>query len=429
MSAGRNKPRFFYGWWIVVGAIVGHLVHGGMFYYGFGTYFEPLIAEFQVSRALLSGCFSMARLEGGILGPIGGFLSDRFGPRKTMLFGVVMMGGSFILLGRAPNIGVFYLVFAMIAVGSGLAFGTTMAAAVGNWFRRKLGIAFGITQTGLGVAGLMIPFISAAVTRYGWRTMAPVQGIIIIALGIPTALLMRHKPEQYGFLPDGDPLPDVAGSEISDSKVTVVSTGEAGFTAKEALRTPVFWLLSFVFALRLMVTVSVPVHIMPFLLDNGFPRETAASALGSIAIVSAAGRIGYGWLGDRLTKRYVVAGLLALLSLSLLFLTQVRSLPQLFIFIAAYAPAYGGLATLMQSIRGEYFGRRSFGTISGWMTFLTMFGTVTGPWFAGYVWDTTGNYRLAFLVFATVAFIALVMVLWAKPPAAKTTDLPERSAT
>jgi MFS family permease len=218
---------------------------------------------------------------------------------------------------------------------------------------------------------------------------------------------MRHKPEQYGYLPDGETAP-------SEGMRRVVR--QVDFTAREALRTPAFWLLSIAFAIRLMVTSAVQVHIMPFLLDSGFPREIAATALGSIAIISVLGRLVFGWLGDRIQKRYVIVALLVLLAGSLVLLGNVKSLWQLVVFLALYAPAYGGLATLMQAIRGEYFGRRAFGTIMGFMGMVIMMGTVAGPLFAGYAWDITGSYKLAFMVFSGAAAVDVVLVLWAKPP-------------
>ena len=168
-----------------------------------------------------------------------------------------------------------------------------------------------------------------------------------------------------------------------------------------------------------MVTGAVTVHIMPFLLDSGFPREMAAVALGSIAIISIPGRLVYGWLGDRFEKRYVIAGLLLLLGGSLVLLGHVERLWQLFLFLGLYAPAYGGLAALMQATRGEYFGRAAFGTIMGFMSMVIMLGTMTGPVLAGYVWDVTGSYRLAFLTFAAATVLAMGLILTAKPPMKK----------
>jgi len=410
-----KRPRnIFYGWWIVLGAAAGMAISAGVYLYGFGAFFDSLIKEFKCTRAVLSGAYSLARLESGLLGPIDGLLVDRFGPRKVMLVGILLMGTGFILLSRVSSITQFYVVFVlMVALGTGLGFATPMFTAVGNWFVKKQGIAFGLTLSGIGVGGLLIPLLSSLIAQHGWRTAALITGIVVLILATPISFIMRHKPEQYGYVPDG---------QIAPATETLNVTSRVDFTAREALKTSAFWLLSFTFALRLMVTAAVPVHIMPFLLDSGFSRGTAAVALGSIAVISVPGRLGSGLLGDRLDKRYVIAGFLALLAGSLIVLSNVKSLWQLFLFLGLYAPAYGGLTTLMQAIRGEYFGRQAFGTIMGFMATVIMLGTIAGPLFAGYVWDITNSYRFAFLVFAAAMAIAIVLILVTRRPVRKEKD-------
>ena len=115
----------------------------------------------------------------------------------------------------------------------------------------------------------------------------------------------------------------------------------------------------------------------------------------------------------------MIACLLVLLAGSLILLAYVQRLWQLFLFLGLYAPAYGGLAALMQAIRGEYFGRQAFGTIMGFMSMFIMLGTMAGPLFAGYVWDITGSYRLAFLVFAMVSVVAIGLISVTRPPVRK----------
>jgi MFS family permease len=386
-------------------------VNAGLYFYGFGAFFDSLIVEFQCSRAALSGAFSLSRFETGVLGPAEGWLVDRFGPRKMMLVGVLLMGGGFVLLGRVSSLTEFYLVFVLlVALGAGLGFATPLPTAVGNWFVRKRGMAFGLAMSGIGLGGLLVPLLSWLIVEYGWRTAALWAGIIVAVVGFPVAFILRHRPEQYGTVPDGD--------KVQETETRKSAIGPE-FTAREALKTRAFWLLSIAFSLRLMVTGAVPVHIMPFLLDNGFPREIAATALGSIALVSIPGRLLYGWLGDRFPKRYVIAGLLVLLAGSLILLGSIKGVWQLFLFLIIYAPAYGGCAALMQAIRGEYFGRIAFGTIMGFMAMIIMVGTIIGPLFAGYVWDITGSYYQAFIVFAGALVAAIGLVLWAKPPVKK----------
>ncbi|MFH0847270.1 MAG: MFS transporter [Chloroflexota bacterium] len=414
----KNSPKIFYGWWVVVSAAVSSAIHAGILLYGFGPFFDSLVEEFKASRAAVSLAISISRLEGGVLGPIDGFLVDKFGPRRISLFGRVLMGSGLIVLSRISSINQFYLVYAaMVTLGAGLGFFTATYTAVGNWFVKKRGIAFGITEAGIGAGGLLVPLVSLLVIHYGWRQAWLIIGITVLVVAPPLALLLRHKPEQYGYVPDGITATEIETAETN--RPAQKASEDTDFTTGEALRTRAFWFLALVFTLRLMVTSAIPIHIMPYLLDVGFDRGIAATALGSIGIVSGVARLGFGWLSDIIDKKYIIVGLLGLLTGALSFLGYVKNLWQLVLFILCYAPAYGGLAVLMQAIRGQYFGRRNFGTIMGFMNSITMIGTVAGPYFAGYTWDATGSYRRAFLVFAVAAAIAMMLALLTKPPLKK----------
>ncbi|MFH0846864.1 MAG: MFS transporter [Chloroflexota bacterium] len=417
MEVAVKKPtRIFYGWWIVVASFAAQMISGGVYTYGLSAFFQPLLDALQCSRVVLSGAFSLKGLETGLLGPLDGFLVDRFGAKKMTLFGTIMAGGGFILLGRISSVVAFYAVFILLAVGVALGFHTALMTAIGNWFRKKRGLAFGITQSGLGMAGVIVPLIALTITRQGWRFAAQVIGVGILVVGIPIALVVKDSPERYGLLPDGEEQkPELAGAKARAGE-------DEGFTVKEALATPAFWLLATVFALRLMVTGAITTHVLPYLIDIGFKRETAATALGSIAAVSTVGRMGFGLLGDRLSKRLMIVALLASLAASQLYLCQVSNIAELIIFVALYAPSYGGLAVLMQSTRADYFGRRAFGTVMGYMNLFTSAGTAVGPIFTAWVWQRTGSYRLAFVIFAVTTLVALVIMLWAKPPTKRITE-------
>jgi MFS family permease len=408
MRVETHKRGVFYGWWIVMGATAAFALNGGLYFYGFGAFFDSLLREFGSSRAALSGVVSLSRLEHGLMGPVGGFLVDRLGPRRVMLIGIVLTGSGFILIGRVASLSSFYVVYVLlVAIGAGLGFSTPLLTAVGNWFIRKRSKAFGIALSGVGLGGFLVPPLRWAISQYGWRITAFGSGLVIWAVCIPVALLMRHRPERYGYLADG-------ATEIS---MAGPGAEEPGFAAREALRTRAFWLLSAAFSLRVLVTGAIALHLMPFLLDIGFSWPMASGALGSVALISVAGRFGFGSLGDAFDKRYVMTALFVLMALSLWLLANTTQLWQVVAFLVLYAPAYGGLAVLMQATRGEYFGRQAFGTIMGFMSLVLMVGTISGPLFAGYVYDVAGSYRFAFMVFAALCLIALALILAAKPPA------------
>ena len=405
LSTGKKKGIFF-GWWIVVGGVLAFALNSSLYFYGFSAFFLPLAQQFGVGRAALSGAFSLARLESGFFGPIEGYMVDRFGPRKLMLIGVAIFGFGFIVLSQVETLWQFYVVFILlITLGTSIGFSSPILTTVANWFVQKRSLAMGIVSSGVGVGGLIIPVLGWLIVNLGWRPTAVIVGLTIWAFGMPLALVMRHRPEQYGYLPDG---------AVAASNEPVEE--ERSLTPKEALRSSAFWLLSFSFGLRVMVTGALAIHLIPFLVDRGIRPELAALALGSVATTSVLGRLGFGWLGDRWEKRYMIALLLVVMAISMLVIATTTRTWQIFLFVALYAPSYGGLAAMMHAIRGDYFGRRNFGTIMGMMSVVTTLGTIAGPLFAGYVFDVTGSYQQAFLVFAATTIIAVFLVLLARQP-------------
>ena len=395
----QSGKHLFYGWWIVIGATLGWALNGGVYFYGFGTFFLPLQSTFGVGRAAISGAISLSRMETGLLGPIGGFLVDRFGPRRIMLFGVALQGTGFILLSQVTTIYQFYVVFVLlVAFGGGLGFAQPLMAAVANWFIRRRGLAFGIATSGIGLGGFIVPGLAWIITTYGWRVAFVFSGLTTWAVGIPIALLMRHRPEQYGYLPDG------------------AAPQEVDFTARQALKTSAFWLLGVAFALRVMVSGSMVIHLVPFMQDSGISTGIAALALGSLAVTSVVGRLGFGWLGDRFGRKQMVMLALVLMTLSMFVVSLATATWHIAVFFVLYAPAYGGLASMMHALRGDYFGRTAFATITGFMSTLMAAGTIIGPFFAGYVYDTTGSYRIAFATFAFASLLSLALIAVVRRP-------------
>ena len=418
--------QVYYGWWIVFASMIVLSMGGGFYWLGFGVFFLPLAQEFSTSRAALSGAMSIAQLEGGLLGPVEGYLVDRFGPRRMMFIGVGIMGLGFIWMSQVESLFMFYVVY-LLLISLGMSMGIRVPALVAptNWFVRKRGIALGLTTSGVGIGGLFVPMLGWLIINLGWRSTASIAGLLIWVVGLPLAAVMRHRPEHYGLLPDGRTItPSVelqqesSHNGLSTEEVTAIheSDGEATYTMIEALKTPVFWLLSVVFGLRQLIIGAIGLHQVPFLIGIGISPLVAASVLGMTAVTSILGRLGFGWLADRVPKRFVMATTIGLAALGALILAHVTSWWHLFFFVLIYGVGWGGGATTMSIVRAEYFGRRAFGTISGMMDFVQMFGLVLGPIFAGVVYDLTNSYYLAFMIFAVSGALGATIMLFLQPP-------------
>ena len=435
MSSEHNEharpPGIFYGWWIVLASMSVLVIGSGLYWQGFGVFFLSLQNEFSTNRAALSGAISLSQLEGGMMGPLGGYLVDRFGPRRMITIGAITMGVGFILMSQVTSLVTFYVVFlGVISVGMSIGIRVPALVAPANWFIRKRGLAIGIALTGSGLGGLFIPVLGLLIVNYGWRMTAVVAGITVWVLAIPLAMIMRTRPEDYGMLPDGDipserpPVPAEAGASSAAPSPTDHLEGD--YTLRSALRLPVFWFLAIAFGLRQFAVGAISLHIVPFMVDTGRSLEVAAFILSATTLTSVVGRLGFGYLADRFPPRYIMAVSMMMVGLGALILTNVTDgWTLLVLYIAVYSIGWGGGAVTMNATRGAYFGRRAFGTISGTMDFVQMFGLVLGPVFAGFVYDVTGSYTIAFTSFAISAAASGVLMVFLRPPRRAAPVLPE----
>ena len=420
-----EKFRIFYGWWIVVATVLCFGLHSGTLFYGFGAFFLPILTEFNATRSSLSVVFSFSRFETGILGPVEGLLIDRFGTRKLMFLAVILGGAGFLLLSRVNSLMMFGAIFVLcVALWMHVAFNMAPMIATANWFIKKRSRAIGIGMAGIGLAGIIVPLLNWFIAQYGWREVFIIIGIAVWGIGIPLSLIMRHKPEQHGYLPDGEaPSAPVGGrmTQVTDVGSSAAQTREThptevDFTPRQALRTSAFWLISISFCLRLVTVSALAVHFIPLLVDMGISLQTAGTMLGSIAAISVIGRIGIGWLGDIFDKRLLTAACLVTIALGLFVLSRAEQLWQVAIFLAIYPIPYGGASVLVRSITGEFFGRKAFGTIYGFIGIALMVGTIVGPLVMGYIYDVTGSYQSALILAALGCVIAIILILFARRP-------------
>ena len=417
-SAGgesKRKRGMFYGWWIVIAGGLGMSITAGINFHGFGNFIIPLTNEFGWNRTTISGLFSLARMESGLLGPLEGWLVDRVGPRRLMIVGIPLMGVGYILMSRVNSLAAFFFVYIFaITLGNSLGMSTPMAASVANWFNRKRGLAFGIMWSGVGLGGFFVPAVGWLIAAYNWRIASIVIGVFIIVMGIPIAALMRHRPEPYGYMPDGEePDTDEETGEVRRRQQPDLSQD---FTAREALMTSSFWYLTLSIAARSLVSGGVGLHLVPYFVDLGASDVFAATLAGAVGVLSIPGRFGLSAVSDYLNRRYVMAVSLFLMTIAIVFMARATSVTQVLPFLVLYAAAQGGISVIPQSLIAEYFGRRAYATIQGFRGTIQMVGIIIGPLVSGYVFDTTGNYEWAFMGFGAASMVSLGLVLLMRPP-------------
>jgi len=396
--------NIFYGWWIVLACSLIGLYVGGTVVFGFTAFFEPIRKEFGWSYTQISLAASLRGLEMGIFSPVVGVLVDRFGPRKLMLWGTITVGFGLILLSLTQSLAMFYAAFLLLAFGAGGCTAVVTMTAVANWFRRKVGLALGLLGSGFGAGGLMVLLIVVLIELYQWRSTLIILGLGMWAVGIPLSLVVRDRPEHYGYLPDGEvSSPHVQAHDLQDKGV------EIGL--RQALKMRSFLYLNITEFIRLMALMAVFTHVMPYLASVGMPRPTAGLVAGALPLIGIIGRFGLGWLGDVFDKRHVLAVAIGLISLGLLAFSYVDVRWVIVPFLLFLPLGHGGSMVVRGSIVREYFGRDSFGKMMGIMMGSGSLGGIIGPTLAGWAFDTAGSYRPIWLVFCGLTGLATLLVL------------------
>jgi MFS family permease len=351
---------------------------------------------------------------------------DRYGPRRILSIGTVMFGIGFMLFSQVNSLVTFYLCFALIALGSSLGGFATLMVALVSWFSRHRAKAIAISQLGFSIGGLSVPLVIFSLQSFGWRTTAFVSGVLVLVVGLPLVQLVRHRPGDHGEVPDGDPLEHGAhDASESGSRVSV----RRDFTAREAMRTRSFWLISAGHALALLTVSAVMVHLIAHLTEG--LDYTITEAGGVVALLTGfqmLGQLSGGYLGDRFNKRLICAACMVAHATGLLLVTFASSFAMVFAFTVLHGLAWGTRGPLMVALRADYFGPSSFGTIMGFSSLIVMLGMSGGPVFAGIMADAYGNYQVALAVLAGLAGLGSLFFLAATPPRAPEDVSPQAEA-
>ena len=407
----------FFGWWIVAGAAGFQLLQNGLLMQAYGTYVAVLREEFGWSTTALAAAFSLQRVESGLLGPLQGWMLDRWGPKIVISAGTVLFGAGFIAFSQINSLTTFYVAFIVMAIGASLSGFMSLTTTIVNWFEKRRATAISLTQVGMSVGGIMVPLVAWAIVTFGWRPTAFASGIIIIAAGLPLAQLMRHNPEQYDMLPDGMSLDEKARLDAVRANTAGWVDETVDFTPRQAMRTRAFWFISLGHMLAVVVVSAVTVHLVVHLNEGlGFSIGAASVIVAFMTAVTMAGQLVGGFLGDRFNKRKIATIAMFGHAAGLLALAWGDSLAWVIAFAILHGLAWGMRGPLMQAMRADYFGRRSFGQIMGFSSMIVMWGMMSGPIIAGLMADRFGNYQYGFTVLAVMAAFGSIFFAFGTKP-------------
>jgi sugar phosphate permease len=404
--------RIYYGWKMVAAGSGLQFLQAALLQYSFGAYVAVIQEERGWSKTSLSGAAALHQVEAALLGPVLGWVIDRFGAQGLIRAGVLVFGAGMMLLSFSESLIGFYGAFIVVALGLSLCGFFPLNVALINWFERKRARALSTMALGLAFGGIAVPLVAWSLQEFGWRATAFGSGVIAILIGLPLAMVIRRRPEDYGLVIDG-----VAAATGEPAQARPEPKAR-DFTAREALRTPAFWLLSLGHAFALLVVGAVNVHAITHLVESVGYSLAAASLVITLITLSQMGGIMLGWwIGDRFDKRLIAAACMFGHMAGLLLLTYAAGPAMVLAFAVLHGVSWGLRGPFMQAIRADYFGRSAIGTILGLSFMIVVLGQAGGPLVAGFLADLTGNYRSGFTLLALLAGLGSAFFLLARRPA------------
>jgi OFA family oxalate/formate antiporter-like MFS transporter len=408
IDSGRSE--FFYGW-VVVGCAFTILCIAYGIQFTFGVFMPFISADTGWNRGSLSLPYSLYVFVYSALGFMTGRLTDRLGPRMVLTVGGCLLGSGVLLMSRVHALWHVYLVLGLIAACGMSAAYVPCNATVVRWFTRKRGTALSITSSGASFGMFVFPpFTTALIAAYGWRGAYFVLGAAGAIGIVVSALFIVRDPEKMGLHPDGQP-----PLELSSRSATDI-TFEESWTLAEAKRTGAFWLLNVISTLTWVVVFMPMVHIVPFAVDLGISAFRAAMTIGVIGFAGFAGRLAIGTISDRFGRVPTLGMCLLLQAIGFLEFAASSGLGLLYAGAALFGFSYGGVTALFPALIGDFFGRAEVGAIVGFIFAVAGSPAAFGPLIAGYIYNATHSYVVAFELSAALNVAALLLLFWLKRP-------------
>jgi sugar phosphate permease len=397
-----GRRRIFYGWWMLAASVIAMALGGGVSFWAFGLYVNPLENEFGWSRAQVSLGFSFSLLAGGLCGPVAGHLIDSRGPRASILLGAVVASGSYFLLATTDSLWQWYLFNSINAACRQLMFIIPFQTLVSRWFDRKRGLALSFLGSGFSLGGLtVLPLMTLVIDSLGWRGGFIFSGVMLACVFVPiTLLILRDHPHDLDAHPDG---------EATSDRATAVAS-MSGIGLGQAIRLPIFWVLALALMLLLYGMLGWQVHQVPFFESKGFSRGTVALIVALSAGAGMIARVIMGLYADRFARFevaiMVLAGILILANVTLLLGASVEAIT-LFLLLWVIGTSAGPIVEALVLTRA--FGLVHFASIFGAIIVIEMAGQIVSPTVAGAIFDRTGSYDWALVMFiGTYAAAALL---------------------
>lgn len=403
--------RAFLGWRMVAVAFFVDFVAVGFFFYSYGVFFKAIEREFGGSRLGVSLGLTVTATVGAIAAPFIGQALDRFPLKRVIAAGAISMALGFLALSRVENQLQFYLALgAFVGIGAGAMGQLATAKLVTNWFSRRRGTALGIAATGISASGVVMPFVSATlIEAYGWREGFLFYGAFTALVVVPLVLrFVISSPEEVGLRPDGR-LPDPPAGRAPVPSTPPPPPGPI-------LKDRNFRVLVVVIGLLFCCQSATLTHMVPRVTDTGVSLQMASLVMSLTAGLGIAGKLSFGYLVDRWTARRAIWFTVGCQLLGQLAMLQQGNLALFAAGAALFGFGMGGVVPMQGALVAKVFGRTRFGKALGLLRPSMFPLQIIGVPLAGAIFDATGSYRPAFLIFIVMYVLAALAALAFRDP-------------
>jgi MFS family permease len=393
--------------WMIIASCFVMLALGSSINFNFGIFLKPLSEEFGWARSSVSAGFSIFMITGSASAILAGAMADKFGTRRIVIAGTLMITLAMILASRLESIWEFYL---LIGVVSGLgrsAFNTPILTFIQRAFTQNRGLATGLAGAGGGLGILMTaPILGHIIASYGWRVSYIVMGSAVLVLTLPAVSFIKAEK-----------VTDTPGGVKSTKKTTYREAAmlpEASLGVMEIMRRRPFWTILGSHASDCICHSVLLVHLVPFAIESGMPRVQAATLMSALGAGALVGRLAGGIMADRIGPKGTLLLFLSMQTFPVPLLLFSPGLGTMYFVAIFVGIGLGGHGTLYPLVTREFYGPKRVGLLYGTFTMGASIGMASGSFFGGVLYDLAGNYSWAFLYSFTLGVISLLLV-WTYP--------------
>jgi MFS family permease len=425
MKSEMQRPGF-YGWKNVILLFIIYMFTMGIVFYGFSVIFPFMIKTLEWNRGTASIAHTVNALLMGFLAPLAALSVNKLGTKKTITMGITVLVIGLVLLGTLVSQLWHWIIVWGIIVSFGFVFCGIMPiqTTMMFWFDKKRATAIGIVMTGAALGGFLAqPLYTWLMALTNTWQVGWLVGALFAFIALILAFFIISKPEDVGQHTDGLSPDDIKTGQSGIEHGARTYRTPTSWELKEAIRTPTVWFIIMIMVGFVMPLFLVTTHGVLHLTDQGFSKMQAASVLSFLILGSGVVRFPIGWVGDRIEPRWIVMVALSIMLIALFGIWKISSFKMMMVAGMVFGMGYGCQIIMIPTMIANYYGAEAFPGIQGVLGPIMITFCASVPVGAGYIFEQTGSYDLAFIILIMVLFISFVFSFFLAPPTKKKDEI------